>query len=262
MTCIDHAQRGKVGARPSGWPISAAMVAGTQQAESTGGARDVAQPRPRFEARGARNAGARLQGGQRLVVQAAHVEQGQRGQHVVVLPQIVGMDRVVPIPQQRTLLQDCTPGCPRCAGGVDDQQVIFVVAGCPRLSLVAPVAQRHAKGAGLHFERSVAVDAPRCAIAQDGRVLGRRQAPVQGHQDCTSRPPRTQREHVPDGCSQPLNALAPADAERPRSLLDTLPETARRTMRVPGSAAPPCPRVLRPVLDDAREVQSSASPLS
>jgi len=52
----------------------------------------------RLETRMQGDARAGEQRRQRLVVEAAYVEQGQGGQHVVVLPQIMGVDRVVAVP--------------------------------------------------------------------------------------------------------------------------------------------------------------------
>ena len=237
----NHAQSRKVGAGPTAMRHHHVELCGNQDGQRDAFVLDGVEGGVGVELGVQHHRATGAQGGRRLVVQPADMEQRQRGEDHVVRRQAVHVDAVVGIAFQRTLGQQHAFGLAGGARGVADQQWGVIRDFLRDAGLGG--ARRHAFGAKLvpagpavaagadgdldHARREVA-DAGGLrkesrfddqhlgrAVAQHLAVLGRRKAPVERHEE-RAQPGagKEQGEHLRAVEAEEGDAVAAPDAGR------------------------------------------------
>ncbi len=258
---VEHAQRRQVGALPRRMPDYRLHRRRHEEGEGRLAACHVLEPRAGLEAPVERDCSAGEQGRERLVVQPAHMEHRQRREHVIGLAQVVRVDRVEAVPEQRRLRQHRAFGLACRPRGVDDQQLIGIAAFVRTLPFIAGRSDRNTQGPCLSRERLIMKDPARPAVLEDRAMLGGGKAPVERHQDrAAAREREKQHQHLRAVVAKPGHAVAFADLECFRSRIDEIPKLLVRKIKPLKMQGRLGREVVGPALDDARKVQSSLSP--
>ena len=147
---------------------------------------DIGKPQARLEAPVHRNFRAGKQCREGLVVESPDVEHRKRGKDVVVLPQVMGMDRIESVPKQGGLGQHDAFRRTGGSRGVDDQDLVAVVPGDKRVGIgqdcIQAEARIHRQTCDVILKFGFEEKDFGAAIGEDCAMLVRRQPPVEGHQ--------------------------------------------------------------------------------
>ena len=203
----DHAQAGKVGALPAPTGHHHVELRRHQHRERDALALDGVERGVHIELRMQHHGAADTKAGRGLIVEAADVEQRQRGENDVVGCQAVHVRAVGCIPGQRALAQQHALRFAGRAGGIADQQrrigtgqgiTCYGIAGTPEKVFIGDpaarclaqvhqlhqsrVPERTAEGIGLLEELRLDEQHLRRTVSQHLAVFGTGQPPVERHE--------------------------------------------------------------------------------